>query len=501
MILLYHKIYLESPSIWWVNADNFYRQMYDLQNKKVVFLDDYDYSDEDHVVITFDGVYKNVLEYAAPILQKFKYPFELFVTGNYIGKDNKWDVKEPYTKFADIDDLKRLTLLGGRLQWHTKSHLDMNGLENINQIKDELSVPQYLSEIDPKGFKWFAFPHGNYTSKILTEVQKKFKGSLSCDQGKNNDSYRLKRLIVTNDSRFNNTTIALIIASFNYGALLVEAIESVLRQTILPDEILITDDCSNDSTQEIAIDYKKKYPDLIKYNRNDTNLGIVKNFNKAVSLTNSDYILFLGADNRLLSNYIEETKKLLDSSDKIGISYTDFALFGPRAKVVHNLFSENLRGEIKKEHFIINFPKWDKHSKESLEKGNFIHGSSMYKRQAYDDVGGYQEKTSVAEDHDLFLRMVRNGWEARKAPSTFLEYRQHSREQTNIRRTTYSELVFYKEKYRELLDEKQRLSRLLIYKILIPLMFCEKAYSILKKEGFKEFRNRGVAFLKRKLLG
>jgi glycosyltransferase involved in cell wall biosynthesis len=475
--------------------------MYDLQHKKVVFLDDYDYTNEDHVVITFDGVYKNVLEYAAPILQKFEYPFELFITGDYIGKDNKWDVKEPYAKFSDIDDLKKLIRMGGRLQWHTKSHRDMDGLENINRIEDELSVPQFLSELDPKGFKWFAFPHGNYSPTVLREVRKKFKGSLSCDQGKSNDWHTLKRLIVTNESKFNSTTVAVIIASYNYGAFLVEAIESVLRQTILPHEILITDDFSNDSTQEIALEYKNKYPAYIKYNRNNVNMGIVKNFNKAVSLTSSDYILFLGADNRLLSNYIEVTKKFLDSSEKIGISYSDFALFGPRAKVVYSALSENFRGEIRKEHFIINFPDWDKHSKELLKKRNFIHGSSMYRRKAFDDVKGYLEETSLAEDRDLFYRMVKSGWEATKAHGTFLEYRQHSKQQANMQRATYSELVFYKEKYRELLDEKQRLSRFFIYKLLIPFMVFEKAYCILRKEGFKEFFIRGTAFLKRKLFG
>ena len=493
MILLYHKISVDNPSLWWVDVDNFYRQMYELQNRKVVFLDDYDSSNEDHVVLTFDGIYKNVLEYAAPMLQKFKYPFELFVTSNYLGKDNKWDGNEPYAEFANIDDLKRLVRMGGRLQWHTQSHPDMDQLEDIKTIQDELSVPTFLSEIDPEGFKWFAFPHGNYSPTVLTEVGKRFRGSLSCNQGKNHGRDCLKRVIVSNNTKFRRTSVAVIIASYNYGAFLIESIESVLRQTILPNEILITDDCSEDSTQEIAVAYQKKYPHIIKYNRNEINLGVVENFNKAVSLTNSDYILFLGADNRFLSNYIEETKAILDSSEEIGISYTDFALFGPRARLAYNRFSENLKGKIKKKHYIINFPEWNEQSKESLQKSNFIHGSSMYKRKAYDEIGGYQEGTTNAEDHDLFLRMVRHGWEARKASSTFLEYRQHSRAQRNTILQTYSELIFYKERYKALLDEKQKVSRLLLFKIMM-------AYLVLKEEGFKEFLRRAVKFLKEKFL-
>ena len=72
---MYHKVYLDNPTHWWVNVDNFYRQMHELRNKKVVYLNDYDPNDPECVVITFDGVYQNIVEYAAPILAKFSYPF------------------------------------------------------------------------------------------------------------------------------------------------------------------------------------------------------------------------------------------------------------------------------------------------------------------------------------------------------------------------------------------------------------------------------------------
>ncbi|MEK5059465.1 hypothetical protein BK126_21445 [Paenibacillus sp. FSL H7-0326] len=251
---------------------------------------------------------------------------------------------------------------------------------------------------------------------------------------------------VTPEVHFTKAKIAVIIASYNYGNFLIEAVESVLRQTRKPDEIWISDDFSTDNTEEIAKSYVKRFSGYIKYNRNEENLGIVEHFNKAVSLTSSDYICFLGADNRFRSDYIEKTAAILDADDNIGVAYTDFSLFGPRAKMVYANFDEKWRGKIKEEiHYIINFPDYDDTSKSLLNEGkNFIHGSSMYRREAFDHIGGYVEKSEVPEDYNFFLRMTNNGWAAKRVGEPLLEYRQHSTEQANHRMISMAELSYYK---------------------------------------------------------
>lgn len=95
MILMYHKVSAASPTIWWVTADMFDRQMADLSAYDVVPLSEYDPSNPRHAVITFDGVYENAYRFAFPILKKWGYPFELFVIGDRIGQDNAFDTVEP----------------------------------------------------------------------------------------------------------------------------------------------------------------------------------------------------------------------------------------------------------------------------------------------------------------------------------------------------------------------------------------------------------------------
>jgi hypothetical protein len=61
---------------------------------------------------------------------------------------------------------------------------------------------------------------------------------------------------------------------------------------------------------------------------------------------------------------------------------------------------------------------------------NFVHGSSMYRRSAYDSVGGYT-KAESPEDHNLFYRMWEAGGGLAHVAMPVIEYRQHSPAQAN----------------------------------------------------------------------
>ena len=488
MILMYHKVHPNSPTMWWVTANQFYRQMSELLNKEVVYLDDYNAENPNHVVITFDGIYKNVLEYALPILKHFDYCFELFLTSDYIGLDNNFDDIEPNAPFASYEELSILVASKGRLQWHTKSHINLKNIHDLNIIKDELAIPEKIKQLDSKGFNWFAYPHGEFNELVVQEVKKRFKGAVSCIQGNNTDKYILNRLTVVNNTKLRDSKIGCIIASYNYGDFLIEAIESVLRQTVVPDEILISDDCSDDETAIIAIEYVKKYPHLIKFNKNEKNMGVVDHFNKAISLTNSEYVFFLGADNRILSNYVEECAKKLDENKGIAIAYTDYAFFGSRAKIAYANFAEDRKsGIIENTFYQICFP-WFKHKDDLLEtikKGNFIHGSSMFKRTAFNEVGGYL-KTNLPEDYNLFKRIVEKGWVADKVKTTNLEYRQHSGGQVNNLVSLHNSLNLYKKLYLE----KNSFEKSKLYKYSYALFKVKKnsKKKILKKIIRKFFK-------------
>jgi glycosyltransferase involved in cell wall biosynthesis len=66
--------------------------------------------------------------------------------------------------------------------------------------------------------------------------------------------------------------------------------------------------------------------------------------------------------------------------------------------------------------------------------------------------GDIKKKKTQPEDYDLFRRIVKAGWGAKRVPDPILEYRQHSREQTNIKLNSFIELIHYKEQVKRLQD-------------------------------------------------
>lgn len=443
MILLYHKIAATSPTQWWITADAFDRQLADLAAFDVVHLADYDSRNPRHVAITFDGVYENVFQFAFPLLKKWGYPFELFVTGNYLGADNAFDTAEPQARFCTVAQLHAMAAHGGRLQWHTASHQRLAGLGE-QALATELTVPDGLrAQFAPPHFEWFAYPHGDHAPAVVDMVRARYAGALSCVAGNDSDRYQLNRVTVAESSRFARKRVSIVVANYNYGAFLPEAMESVLAQTIPPDQIILIDDASTDGSAEIA----QRYAGVATVVLNERNLGIVENFNKAVRLCSGDYIGFLGADNRMRSDYVAQCRAALDRNEGAAIAYTDMAIFGHRAAELASKVGAERIGQSKLERwpvFLWRFPDPTPEALAALSERNFMHGSSLYRRQAFDQVGGYQGSAGP-EDHHLFVRMLGAGWKAVHVAAPLIEYRQHSAGQANTLLGMQMEMVRLRE--------------------------------------------------------
>jgi len=88
--------------------------------------------------------------------------------------------------------------------------------------------------------------------------------------------------------------ISVAIATYNGSRFLREQLDSIYSQTLVPDEVVVCDDCSKDCTVEILEEYHQKYG--LKYFVNECSLGVNNNFMRAFSLCNGDFICICDQD-------------------------------------------------------------------------------------------------------------------------------------------------------------------------------------------------------------
>ena len=102
--------------------------------------------------------------------------------------------------------------------------------------------------------------------------------------------------------------VAVAMATYNGERYIREQLDSIVGQTIIPDQIVVCDDGSSDNTVDILLEYKKSNAN-IRWSIiiNDQNLGYVKNFAKAISLCDEEIIILSDQDDIWKSNKVERT--------------------------------------------------------------------------------------------------------------------------------------------------------------------------------------------------
>jgi glycosyltransferase involved in cell wall biosynthesis len=91
--------------------------------------------------------------------------------------------------------------------------------------------------------------------------------------------------------------ISVLIPTFNYGRFLEEAIESVLSQDFEDYELIVSDDCSSDNTEEIMTKYANN--GKVRYHRHTINLGMVENWNWCLGESRGELIKYVFGDDKL----------------------------------------------------------------------------------------------------------------------------------------------------------------------------------------------------------
>ena len=176
------------------------------------------------------------------------------------------------------------------------------------------------------------------------------------------------------------------------------AIESVLQQTYEPIEFLVVEDGTQSGVEQWLAE--QGY-DSVRYVRHATNQGLSGGRNTAIALASGEYIAFLDDDDswkpRRIERQIEAVRSLSESErEQLGVVYcaVEARENGQVASIIPPENSGNLREAIMR------------------DGPSTLQSACLFSRPVLVDVGGYDESLLSSVDHDIWLSLAVNDYEA-----------------------------------------------------------------------------------------
>ena len=175
--------------------------------------------------------------------------------------------------------------------------------------------------------------------------------------------------------------ISIILPVYNGEKYLRLALESIKTQTNDDFEVIIVNDCSTDSTPQIAEEYVKKDKRFCLIN-NDKNLRLPASLNVGFKAAKGDLLTWTSDDNILYPNMLE--KLCAKINEGYEFVYANMDYIGSEGELLKN---ESRIGE-------------------DIWYSNYVGACFMYTRRAYDTVGEYDTEAFLVEDYDYWLRIA-----------------------------------------------------------------------------------------------
>lgn len=178
--------------------------------------------------------------------------------------------------------------------------------------------------------------------------------------------------------------VSVVIPCFNQGHFLREALDSLEKSTYPHLEIIVIDDGSTDTTTVRHIEQLKgiciKGTPVIFHRQ--TNHGLPATRNNAIRMSTGQFILPLDSDDKVDETFIEKCVWVLTKHSDVSIVYCSVQHFGAKSDRW-------------------NAVPYDFHR---LLHDNFMIATSMFRREVWNDVGGYDESLIGYEDWDFWMR-------------------------------------------------------------------------------------------------
>jgi glycosyltransferase involved in cell wall biosynthesis len=240
--------------------------------------------------------------------------------------------------------------------------------------------------------------------------------------------------------------VSVLMTVFNAEKYLANSIESICHQTFRDWEFLIVDDASTDDSVKIAEEYALK-DQRIRVIQNDLNKGQTACLNQGLNEARGKWIARQDADDLSLPTRLEQQIKCV-------AHYPTLALVGSCGFMIDSL--DHLVG-------LLDVPLRQEVIYWSAPIANpFLHTSVLFQRDIVRFLGGYDTTYHIAQDYDLWGRLLAGGYETKNLSERLICYRHlsHSLSQNN-QQQTFQEISIISERlakeiFREALSYEER---------------------------------------------
>ena len=250
---------------------------------------------------------------------------------------------------------------------------------------------------------------------------------------------------------------SIIVTSYNREQYIHETLESILSQGYQDYELILLDDCSSDSTFEIAASYQSKFNN-VEIHKNAENLGQFPNRNKAARLATGNYILFVDSDDTIKDGTLEYLSRIVSAHNNIDFFVIN-KMSSPNGCIQ---FSPN---EAYRFHFF---------------KKSILHigpGGTLISRKLFERIGGFPVCYGVAGDMYYNLLAAAHS-DVLLLDFDFLNYRRHEGQEIN---KAYEYLIYGYLYFKDILSRRD-----------VPLLESEKIMLIDKSK--RRFLLNAISF-------
>ena len=207
--------------------------------------------------------------------------------------------------------------------------------------------------------------------------------------------------------------VSVILLSYNHEKYISFAIESILKQRFNKQfEIIILDDFSTDNTFKILNQFESNFPKKIECYKNSKNLGLARNFEKAILLAKGKYISYLEGDDYWTDPLkLQKQFNFLEEHPRFVLAFHDFITIDKGNNILssQNLLNKNLQKN---------------RTRKEMVTGCLIHQNTMMFRNV---VRKFPLGFFLAKNHDTFFIAYLSNWgEAGYVQCAPMHYRIHN---------------------------------------------------------------------------